>query len=169
MAKNQPAATEEVSMEQALAEDGEGVQVKANREKYTSTRSASGAKSLHSGDAVAVALDGCSLDDLYPTAADFMGVEEQTLREKYSHLNIGMQRMNLGNRIRGHMAKIDKANETAEKKGPSGEDRFKKAAAPMVKATEKRRKDEADAKAKAEKEKADKAAADAKAKEKKAA
>jgi hypothetical protein len=36
-------------------------------------------------------------------------VTSQDLQDKYAHLNVGQQRMNLGNRIRGSVNKMDKA------------------------------------------------------------
>jgi hypothetical protein len=43
-----------------------------------------------------------SLDEIYSIASDILDIIESDLRAKYGHLNPGMQRMNLGNRIRGH-------------------------------------------------------------------
>lgn len=124
MAKNNEVATE----------DENKVVVKADREKYVSARSASGSKSLHSNDEVAQALEGADVPSLYVLTAELLGVDEKELQEKYQHLNIGMQRMNLGNRIRGFIGKTDKANEGADKPGKSGLEIFTKTAAPMVKA-----------------------------------
>lgn len=44
------------------------------------------------------------LDDLYARAAKLLGVPDDELRERYSHLNRGLQAMNLRNRLRakGH-------------------------------------------------------------------
>lgn len=60
------------------------------------------------GDEVANLLRAASakgLDGCYAAAADFLGCPESALREKYGHLNPGQQRMNLGNRMRGHAKK----------------------------------------------------------------
>ena len=85
--------------------------VRPNTESYTKTRTASGNTSLHNGDPVASKLVELLLDEVYAVASKLLGVDVDTLVEKYKHLNPGMQRMNLGNRIRGAVAKIDKGNE----------------------------------------------------------
>lgn len=85
--------------------------VRPNTESYTKTRTASGNTSLHNGDPVASKLVELLLDEVYAVASKLLGVDVDTLVEKYKHLNLGMQRMNLGNRIRGAVAKIDKGNE----------------------------------------------------------
>lgn len=45
-------------------------------------------------------LRGMDLAEIYPLAAERLGVPEEALRAAYGHMNPGMQRMNLGNRIR---------------------------------------------------------------------
>lgn len=58
------------------------------------------------GDEVAVLLRSCdSLDKVYATAAEYLGVARDELVGKYSHLNHGQQRMNLGNRMRAKWRK----------------------------------------------------------------
>jgi hypothetical protein len=51
-------------------------------------------------DALATRLSGLTLDAIYTEAAIVLGTPEADLRAKYGHLNPGMQRMNLGNRMR---------------------------------------------------------------------
>lgn len=68
---------------------------------YVKTVSPGGNFTMHNGDAVALQLDAKSLDDVYKAAAKTLGVPESELRARYAHLNVGMQRMNLGNRMRG--------------------------------------------------------------------
>lgn len=68
---------------------------------YVKTISPNGNFTMHNGDSVAKKLDAKTLDDVYKAAAKELGVAEIELREKYKHLNPGMQRMNLGNRMRG--------------------------------------------------------------------
>lgn len=64
------------------------------------------------GDQIATMLRACeSLDDTYRVAAEYLGEGEPTLREKYTKLNPGQQRMVLGNRMR---AKWKKDNLSAE-------------------------------------------------------
>jgi hypothetical protein len=47
---------------------------------------------------------------VYAVASKMAEIPVKELQEKYGHLNVGMQRMNLGNRIRGAVAKLDKAH-----------------------------------------------------------
>src|SRR5262245_9317785 len=82
-------------------------------EQYERTTAASGNASFDSGDKVAKKLRGLSLDEAYAEAAraikdsgdkelgTTLSDIETVLRERYEGLNAGMQRMNLGNRIRG--------------------------------------------------------------------
>ena len=55
-------------------------------------------------DPVATMLRGKSLDVVYTLAAKKCDMAEKDLRTKYGHLNQGMQRMNLGNKLRAAMA-----------------------------------------------------------------
>lgn len=64
-------------------------------------KTAAGNPSIHCGDDVAKKLLGQSLDDCYAIAAKVCEMAEKELRAKYAHLNVGMQRMNLGNKMRG--------------------------------------------------------------------
>lgn len=68
---------------------------------YT-TELADGSKkrSIDKGDDVALALRKLSLDAVYSTAASSTGIAQASLRDRFVHLNPGMQRMNLGNMIR---------------------------------------------------------------------
>ena len=65
---------------------------------YT-TELADGSKkrSIDKGDDVALALRKLTL---YSTAASSTGISQAGLRDRFAHLNPGMQRMNLGNMIR---------------------------------------------------------------------
>lgn len=155
--------------------------VVVDRAKYKDTRSASGAKSLNNGDPVAVAMEGMNIDEVYTLAK---GVTGEDYKEKYTKLNLGMQRMNLGNRIRGSISKINKAGAAVENGNPKGGDeKFAAAAKPIVEAVKKRiegeaaakkkvaaeKQIEADRKAKEAKDKKDKADRDAAAKKTEAA
>jgi len=64
-------------------------------------KTAAGNPSVHCGDEVAKKLLGKSLDECYKIAAKVVEESEADLRKKYGHLNLGMQRMNLGNKMRG--------------------------------------------------------------------
>lgn len=67
---------------------------------YEKTKAPGGGTSYHNGDAVAERLKGKSLDEAYGIAAKTLKVDEKELRKAYGHLNVGMQRMSLGNRMR---------------------------------------------------------------------
>lgn len=63
-------------------------------------------RSLDNGDPIAVMLRGVeTLEEMYETVAAKIGVAEDELKAKYGHLNTGMQRMNLGNRLRTFIRK----------------------------------------------------------------
>ncbi|MCK5609693.1 hypothetical protein KAR91_47910 [Candidatus Pacearchaeota archaeon] len=116
--------------------------VNIDRTKYNASRSASGSKSLSNGDEVATALEGLTIDDLFSIGDSLLG---EDFRSRYASLNTGMQRMNMGNRIRNKVKQID-----AEDNAKIGIDALMKVAKPFIK--------ERDANIKAtEKEKADKA------------
>jgi len=123
---------------------------------YQKAKAASGAVSHNNGDSVATALQGANLDEVYSLAAEITETPAKDLQAKYGHLNAGQQRMNLGNRIRGVVNKMNK-----EKEG-SGDKFIKSASSGIRDAVAQREK--AAAAAKKEKE----AAAAAKAKEKQA-
>jgi hypothetical protein len=86
------------------------------RLQKTDLKTASGSKVVDNGDTVAVLLRGKTLDEAYAAAAadmtgwthkkfsasgskDAAAIEKQ-LRDAYGHLNLGQQRMNLGNVLR---------------------------------------------------------------------
>lgn len=68
---------------------------------YT-TELADGSKkrSIDKGDGVAIALRALTLDGVYAKASSATGISQVGLRDRFAHLNPGMQRMNLGNMIR---------------------------------------------------------------------
>jgi len=59
-----------------------------------------GRRVLDCADSVAKCLRTMNLNQVYAHAAQQLNVPEDELRQKYNHLNAGMQRMCLGNRIR---------------------------------------------------------------------
>lgn len=63
-----------------------------------------GNATMDNGDAVAKRLRGAALEDVYAEAAKVLGESVSALQAKYKHLNPGMQRMNLGNRMRAASA-----------------------------------------------------------------
>lgn len=68
---------------------------------YTTVRSAAGNSSLDNGDDVATKLRGKEIGEVYSIVAKATDVPVKQLKANYGHLNIGMQRMNLGNKYRG--------------------------------------------------------------------
>lgn len=82
--------------------------IKADLTKYVRTagiKTPSGRASIDSNDSVAVKLRGMDLGEVYNLAASLIPPNTvASLRDQYGHLNPGMQRMNLGNRIRGALA-----------------------------------------------------------------
>lgn len=94
--------------------------IKADLEHYVKGAGVtnSGRPTVDIDDVVAKALRGDDLEVLYPRVAAWlqlmgretigrgskkMEVTEENLRQRYSRLNVGMQRMNLGNILRGAM------------------------------------------------------------------
>lgn len=75
----------------------------------------SGRKVLDIGDEVATHLRGLPLADVFKEAAAASGRSVKELQDKYSHLNPGMQRMNLGNLIRGGSTKAQRDEERAQR------------------------------------------------------
>lgn len=168
--------TEEATESEAL--------IKIKRENYVTTRTSTGGKSLHNDDTVARGLAGLTTEDAYAIAGKFLAfplkvskkaVESlEQLQDAYSGLNDGMQRMNIGNRIRARVTKIDAENvkaaaadvkaEKPVKERVSGADKLAKILAPFIKARDKRdaeekvAKDKAAAEAAKNAEKAEKAA-----------
>jgi hypothetical protein len=63
-------------------------------------KTASGRPYVDIDDEVANMLRGKTLPQIYHIVAKKLKVTEESLTAKYTHLNIGMQRMNLGNRLR---------------------------------------------------------------------
>jgi colicin import membrane protein len=92
------------------------VTIAPNTDNYQPGRTASGAKSLHNGDSVAATLNGATLDETYKLAGVALNETVKELKGKYGHLNDGMQRMNLGNRLRGAVAKLEKEKEGSGEK-----------------------------------------------------
>ena len=70
------------------------------RARYVKVKTEDGAVRIDNGDAVATALRARNLEEIYEIAATVLGTTVDALKGAYRHLNPGMQRMNLGNRIR---------------------------------------------------------------------
>jgi hypothetical protein len=92
------------------AQDGR-VRIKPYLGRYKisrDVRTKSGAPSMDIGDATAKLLRGKTLDDVYKLAAKSLNASEKSLRDRYTHLNAGQQRMTLDNRIRAAAKKEKK-------------------------------------------------------------
>ena len=99
------------------------VTIRPDTESYTKARAAGGGMSQHNGDVIAVGLAGMNVQEVAKVAAVLIpDATDDELVQKYSHLNVGQQRMNLGNRVRGAVVKIDKANAATLAKLKEGED-----------------------------------------------
>lgn len=88
--------------------------IKVDPDKYQKAKSASGNASRNNGDAVATALAGQPLENVAAIAAEMCDVPAEDLLAKYAHLNVGQQRMNLGNKIRGAVNRMDKKSKPEE-------------------------------------------------------
>ena len=144
--------------------EGTEPKVKINRDRYTTTKTASGAKSLNNGDEVATVLDGLHVDELFTIGKEILG---EDFAEKYAKLNVGMQRMNMGNRLRAKVRSID-ADKKNEGKEGVGLAALTKAAKPFAKERDARVKAAEKEKAAKQKEREAKAAEAAKKKTEKA-
>lgn len=85
--------------------------VPANLSQYhvdKEKKTAGGHASVDSNDTLAQKLRGKSIDEVYREAALVLKEDATALRAKYAHLNVGMQRMNLGNRMRAAVMKVEK-------------------------------------------------------------
>ncbi len=77
--------------------------------KGATLKSVSGHATMDNGDELAVELRGAELDKVYQIASKVLGETQTALKARYEHLNPGMQRMNLGNRIRAAQAESAEA------------------------------------------------------------
>lgn len=110
-----------------MSDEKDKVTIRPDLSKYVSSKTAAGKPSKHSGDAVATAFSGLTLDDKYTIANRILpDTTLDSLKEKYAHLNAGMQGMNLAGRIRAVIRKANKAEEG------SGDAAFEKASAKIV-------------------------------------
>ena len=92
-------------------QEAKAVEIKPDLDKYVNGISGSGKRTKRADDPVAAALDGFTLDETYGVASRMTDITQKDLKEKYGHLNVGMQIMNLRNRIRGAVNALDKAHE----------------------------------------------------------
>lgn len=136
-----------------------------SRYYVSDTKTPTGRRTIDCADDVATQLRGLPIDEVYDRAAEATGIDVALLKVTYGHLNVGMQRMSLGNRIRGAAkAKEEAAAKEANKakREAAAKERAEKLEAEKAQKAEVRAKREAEAQA--AKEAADKAKAEAKAK-----
>jgi hypothetical protein len=89
----------------------DAVRITPDLDKYKvshDVRTESGAPSMDIGDATAKLLRGKTLEETYKIAAKLLDASEKSLRDRYTHLNPGQQRMCLGNRLRAAAKKEKK-------------------------------------------------------------
>lgn len=96
-------------------DDGRLVKPDLGRYETSDVKTASGRKAIDIADPVAIQLRGADLADTYRAASEATGQTQKSLRERYEHLNPGMQRMNLGNLIRGAAAAAEREKAKAAK------------------------------------------------------
>ena len=108
-AKAKPAKKAKAKKNGAAAQKGPGV-LKEYAPKYVkgggkegekAAKTAGGNLTIDNGDKTAAALRGMDIEDVYKHASKITETPVTELKKKYGHLNLGMQRMNLGNRVRG--------------------------------------------------------------------
>lgn len=96
------------------AADSRLVNPDLSRYEVSEVKTASGRKAIDIADPVAKQLRGLDLGDTYRAASEATGESMAALHRKYDHLNPGMQRMNLGNLIRGAASKAAREAEKAK-------------------------------------------------------
>lgn len=137
-----------------------------SRYYVSDTKTPTGRRTIDCADDVAAQLRGLPIDEVYEHAAEATGIDVALLKVTYGHLNVGMQRMSLGNRIRGNRirgaAKAREQEAAKAKREAAAKERAEKLEAEKAQKTEAKAKREAEAQA--AKEAADKARAEAKAK-----
>lgn len=93
-----------------------GTEFNLSRYFVGDTRTESGRRTIDCADETAASLRGMTLAQVYEHVAKAIGEPVKALQAKYEHLNSGMQRMNLGNRLRGFLAAQEKEAEKAAAK-----------------------------------------------------
>jgi len=77
--------------------------MRPNVEKFVTGKTKDGFRYIDNGDDVAEKLRGLHIEEVYSVVAATLGLKAKELKAKYEHLNVGMQRMALGNLMRGHL------------------------------------------------------------------
>jgi len=112
-ARTKPAPTprqaQEAKPKAAGSADDRLIRADLSRYHVHDVKTPSGRKAIDRDDAVAQELRGLPLDKVYALASSELGDTVAQLEKRYGHLNPGMQRMNLGNKIRGARAAAARA------------------------------------------------------------
>ncbi len=82
--------------------------------QYVAHKTAAGNVAYDNGDEVAAKLRGMTMDEVYAYAAKKLDETERSIKDKYKHLNAGMIRMNIGNKLRAFDGKKAKAKAKAK-------------------------------------------------------
>lgn len=88
-----------------MSDEIKKVEIKPDLTKYVKGKNGT----FRSQDDVAEKLDGLHLEEVYGLVAGELGVPVSELKDKYGHLNNGLQRMSLGGRLRGIARKAETA------------------------------------------------------------
>jgi len=85
-----------------------GTRIKPDWSQLTKVQAASGKRSFDNADTLAVSLRGKTLDEAYTLVVAILKREGEpttvkALKAKYAHLNLGHQRMCIGNKARAAM------------------------------------------------------------------
>lgn len=74
--------------------------IRKYRQRYAVSITSNQTKSLSCGDSVAKQLESKSVKEVYEIVCGELGLDIAETKKKYEHLNLGQQRMCLGNRLR---------------------------------------------------------------------
>ena len=110
MSEFQTEAPEEVATEATEDTSIGKTVIRPDTTEYKRAKSASGAMSQHNGDIVASRIVGFSVEQVAGVLAIMIpDTTVHGIMTKYAHLNVGQQRMAVGNRLRGALNKANKA------------------------------------------------------------
>lgn len=103
-----------------------------SRYYVSDTKTPTGRRTIDCADDVATQLRGLPIDEIYEHAAEATGIDVALLKVTYGHLNVGMQRMSLGNRIRGAAKAREQEAAKAEAKAKKEADALAKKSAKLA-------------------------------------
>ena len=101
------AASKKKTVKAKSTAKGGAISIRPDLSGYTigKSKTASGRKTVDTGDKVANELRSKTLEQVYAAVSKQTGEAAKALHLRYGHLNPGMQRMILGNRLRGQGAR----------------------------------------------------------------